>query len=53
MLNETNQTDKKLFDAICMLSNEFPAPSIFPLLTFFLLTVVVTLTFTFNLVAVI
>ena len=36
-----------------MLTDEFPAPSIFYLAYLFLLTVVVTLTFTFNLVAVI
>ena len=46
-------TIKKLFDAIYMLTNEFPAPSIFSLAYLFLLIVVVTLTFTFNLVAVI
>ena len=46
-------TIKKLFNAIYMLTDEFPAPSIFSLAYLFLLTVVVTLTFTFNLVTVI
>ena len=36
-----------------MLTDEFPAPAIFSLAYLFLLTVVVTLKFTFNLVAVI
>ena len=48
-----SKTIKNVFDAIYMLTDEFPAPSIFSLAYLFLLIVVVTLTFTFNLVAVI